>query len=141
MKQVMSMFTALLVISCFSVNPVAAEKSKLSGYLGVHIQDVSSALKKQLGISGGALIKEVEENSPADKAGLEEDDIILEVDSSKIRKPSTLSRVIRRKKPNSKARLVFLRNGKKQSVDVTIGESKKSNIAQHFNTALAEKTP
>jgi len=99
--------------------------SSKNGYLGVGIRDISSTLKNQLGIDGGVAVTWVDENSPADKAGLQDDDIIVKVNDKMIKKPSTLSRIIKKHEPGTKVKIEYYRNGKQKSVDVEIGSMKK----------------
>jgi len=57
------------------------------GYLGIYPQELTSELKKKFGMKEdetGILVSQVEDNSPASKAGLKEGDIILEFDGKKV---------------------------------------------------------
>ena len=72
----------------------------------------------------GAVIISVIKNSPAEKAGLQKDDVIYKINDSKIEKPSSLSDIIRAMKPGDKAKVYFLRNGKKKDEKITLAENK-----------------
>lgn len=72
----------------------------------------------------GVVITEIEEDSPADRDGLMEDDVIQWVNDVKITRPSTLVRVIRSITPGEKAKVVVIRDGKEKTIMVTIGKAK-----------------
>jgi len=63
--------------------------------------------------SEGALIVDVNEGSPAEKAGLKEDDIITQVNKEKIEGPSDLYKVIGQYKADDKITIEYIREGKK----------------------------
>ncbi len=93
------------------------------GRIGVSIQEVDQSLAKSFGLQQpqGALVSEVESGSPADKAGIRSGDIILGVDGTTLDSVSQLPAVIAAKRPGTKVRLDVWRNGKKQGLDVIIG--------------------
>ncbi len=72
----------------------------------------------------GAKIMNIEKASPAEKAGLKLDDIIYKVNDKNIDGMVALSEVITSMKVGAKATVYFVRDGKKQQVDATIGERK-----------------
>ena len=67
-------------------------------------------------VDGGAEVKNVTEESAADKAGLKEGDIITAVDAKKIETPQELSEALKNKNPGDKVSISYLRNGKKATV-------------------------
>ena len=108
---------------------MAGEKGK--GYLGVVIDDISSTLKTQLKLEYGAVVKEVREESPAEKAGIREDDIITEVNGTAIKKPATLSRLIKKNAPGDKVNVTLYRNGDKKSMKIELGEKEYVKYHKH----------
>jgi serine protease Do len=58
--------------------------------------------------------------SPADKAGLKEYDIILEIDGEKIDQESSLAKIIRKKKVGDKVELKVLSKGEEKQVEITL---------------------
>lgn len=103
----------------------ADTKTDRKGYLGVSIEPLTRQTKKELKAEFGVVIASIEEDSPADKDGLMEDDVIQQVNDVKIRRPSTLSRTIRKIKPGDTAKIVVVRDGKEKSVKVTIEKLKE----------------
>lgn len=103
-------------------------------WLGVRYVIVTEELakKNQLSVAYGALILRgdnrtdfsVIPGSPADKAGLQENDIILSVDGTRVDEDHPLSRTIARKNPGDTVTLKVLSKGKEKVVKVELGEFK-----------------
>jgi len=55
------------------------------GYLGVHLDNLSDAMKKALDLDYGVLVEKVVEESPAEKGGIEVGDVILKIDDNDIK--------------------------------------------------------
>jgi serine protease Do len=93
------------------------------GWLGVAIQDVTPALAKALGLPAreGALIGSVNDGSPAARAGLKEEDVVVAIDGEKVGSSSALTRIVALKRPDSTVTLSVVRNGKPIEVKVTLG--------------------
>ena len=98
------------------------------GWLGVAIQKVTPDIADSLDLDkvGGVLVADVTQGSPADKAGLRAGDVILQVNESDVKNPRDLARKIARIKPNTKARLLILRDNRKTDLSVRIGRLKGS---------------
>jgi len=94
------------------------------GRLGVHIQDVTPELAASFGLDKkqGAVISEVIEESPAERAGLKVGDIILAVDGKPVAEMHILPRMIAAKKPGTKVKLKVLRLGKIIQVNVVLDD-------------------
>ena len=105
----------------------AEKESKKKGYLGVSVQELTRHQKKELKADFGVVITSIEEDSPADKHGLMEDDVIQQVNDVKIRRSSSLPRMIRKIPPGDKAKLTVVRDGKEKTITVTIGRLKSSH--------------
>ena len=73
------------------------------GWLGVYIQDVDKDLAKSLGLSKpqGALIAQVEESSPADKAGMKAGDVVIKLNGRSIVDASDLPHTVGLIKPGT----------------------------------------
>ena len=94
------------------------------GWLGVGIQNLDSGLVEQLGLasSHGALISHVTPNTPASKAGLMARDVVVALDTTKVRNSSQLRNTISLTKPGKLVKLDILRAGRPLALDVTLGE-------------------
>jgi len=93
------------------------------GRLGVLIQDLTPDLAKSFEIDQhqGILIAQVMDDSPAATAGLKQGDILLKVDGKKITKVAKFRNQIAMTTPQTKIKLLVLREGKKRTITVTIG--------------------
>jgi len=90
------------------------------GRLGVVIQGMDEDLAKALGMDRphGALVEDVEPDSPAAKAGIKSGDVIVAVDGQNVPHAVDLPRMIAGHKPDTQVRLTVLRD--RQSRDVTV---------------------
>jgi serine protease Do len=94
-------------------------------YIGVGIQDVDFALAGQLGMSTphGALVTDVQPNSPAAQAGLQTGDVILQLGGHTIQDRRTLSALAGRSPIGAPQPLVVLRDGKELTLHATVREA------------------
>ena len=92
------------------------------GYLGVGVVDLTPERMKALNRrdDSGVEVKHVDENSPASRAGLRENDLILEVNRQKIEDVDQFVRAISETAPGSKVDLTVWRNSALQSMTATL---------------------
>lgn len=102
------------------------------GWLGVLIQEVNRDLAESFGLKRprGALIAEVMDGSPAQMAGLQSGDIVLEYDGDEVQLSSDLPPMVGRTPIGEIAHLTVLRSGDEITVDVEIGQLPEQNSAQ-----------
>ena len=93
------------------------------GWLGVQIQDVDDGMAKALELDdrNGAIISQVIQNSPAEDAGVKEQDVIIEVDGEKVNDSSNLKNLISSGRPNDKTKLTVIRDGREKYLTVILG--------------------
>lgn len=93
-------------------------------YLGIVPQDVTPAIAKAFGVKEftGALIGDVTADSPAQKAGLKNGDIILELNGKPVNDANELRMNISMMAPGTAVNLKVLREGADRSVTATLGE-------------------
>ncbi len=89
-------------------------------WMGVGIQDMTPELAKSMGIKidHGVVVNKVYPNSPAQKAGLKEGDVILKCNNETITTSSELQKVVMNSKVGSELKLTILRDGKEMTVKV-----------------------
>ena len=94
------------------------------GRLGVQIDQVSKEVAESLGLSKaqGALVRGVEQGSPAEKAGLEPGDIILKFEGKAIEKSTDLPRMVGNTKPGTRSAIQVWRRGSLKDMHITVGE-------------------
>ena len=108
------------------------EKGEVTrGWLGVMIQPVTPELAKQFGLekAEGALVSQVMDDSPAEKAGIEREDIIIEFDQKKIHKMRELPRIVANTPVGKRVELKVIRQGKEKNLKVVVSELKEEKVA------------
>jgi serine protease Do len=93
------------------------------GWLGVGIQPVEEDMAEAIGLktAEGALVSEVHGDTPAAKAGIKNEDVILSLNGQKVADPRELTRMVGSLKPGSDANLKVWRDGKEQDITVKLG--------------------
>src|SRR5262249_18836887 len=102
------------------------------GWLGVSIQPLTQELAKSFGIPGtqGALVASVSDDSPAAKAGFKPGDVIVTFDGKPVESPRVLPAIVANTPVGSTVPVVVLRDGKQQTVTVTVGSLADSREAR-----------
>jgi serine protease Do len=104
--------------------PQLREKGKVTrGWMGVTINPVSEDVAATYGLSegGGAYVSSVTPGSPAEKAGLQPEDVVLAADGRAIKDNSDLSRYIASRSPGTPVSLDIVRGKDRKKVSVTLG--------------------
>jgi serine protease Do len=101
------------------------------GWLGVVINPVDDAMAEQLGVdeTTGVVVSKVEDDSPAQKAGVEVYDIIRKVNGRSVNSPAELRSVIGTTAPEEKVTLDIVRDGEADTIEVTIGKAPDEMLA------------
>ena len=94
------------------------------GWLGVQIQGVDEDLASnlELGKPRGALVSQVQKDSPAAAAGMKQGDVVLTFDGKPIDRVGQLSRAVAAVLPGHKAEMVVWRDGKEVNIQAAVGE-------------------
>jgi len=102
------------------------------GWLGVVIQNVTEDLAQEFGLPKpeGALIAQVEKDTPASRAGLKAGDVIIYYNGKKVENVGELRNMVALTKPGTWVNIVVIRNGHKKTFRVKIGELSSANT--HF---------
>jgi serine protease Do len=113
------------------------------GFLGVHLQLITPDLAKAFKLTdlNGALITDVESGTPAAKAGLQEGDVIIEFGSRKVTDIAHLRLMVSQTPPGTNVPLTILRGGKRQTLEVRLGELPTGEIAAAPREHPAESSP
>jgi serine protease Do len=101
------------------------------GLLGVNIQDMNEALSKSFGRkdSEGALVSQVVEGSPAEKAGVKAGDIILKFNDNVVKGAAHLKNLVGKEKPGASANMSVYRDNKTLEIPVKIAERTQKALA------------
>ncbi len=93
------------------------------GYLGLSPQPVDAAIGGALGIpkDRGEIVREVVAGQPAERAGVRAGDVITAINGKEITAEQSLTYLITREKPGTRATLDILRDGRKQQLTAVVG--------------------
>ena len=105
----------------------ASPAQVMRGYLGVSIDRLPDSVRAQLPDTipreQGILVEQVMKGSPAEKAGLQPFDILLQYNDQKLFAPEQLTRLVGSESGGQPVKLTVVRGGKISTLDVTLGES------------------
>lgn len=107
---------ALLALAPGLVAVARAEAPVARPYLGVMVEAAKDVDHP------GAVVREVTPISPAEQAGLKNGDLIVKVDDKDVKGPDALVKLVGEHKPGDKLALHVMRDGKDQTVNVTLAE-------------------
>ena len=122
------------------------------GWLGVAIQDLSGDMAEYYGIEDekGVFVADVFEGDPADQAGIQRKDIILELNGEKIKTTRQLTAMIAKIPVGESAKVKILRDGKEKTVQVKVGKRPEEKLAarapyreqeEEFGISVSNLTP
>jgi len=105
------------------VDQLKAEGRVTRGWLGVTIQDVDKNLAESFGLDRprGALVVQLAEGGPADKAGLEPGDVIIKFGDEDIPASADLPHVVGLVAPDTVVPMTLVRDGKQKTLKVKVG--------------------
>jgi serine protease Do len=102
------------------------------GWIGVQIQPVTADIAESLGMKNarGALVAEPQSGSPADKAGVKSGDVIVSVNGEAVEDARNLARRISSLSPGTSVKLGVIRNGREDTLTLTLGELPRERQAR-----------
>ncbi len=104
------------------------------GFLGVYGEDINNENigRYRLSQARGVGITRVVQGSPAEKAGLRKDDVILRLDGENVTSVRKLNRLVSEIAPDHSVRITISRNGAEQELTATIGKRKSPSFVRDF---------
>jgi len=101
------------------------------GYLGVRFQPLTPELAKSFGLESaqGALVSNVEKDTPADRAGMRAGDVILQYDGKPIKDGNELPRFVAATPVDKNVKLLIFRDGKKQVLTIKVARMSDGEVA------------
>ena len=132
--------------------PQLKSKGKVTrGWLGVVIQKITPEIAKTFGLNEteGALVSDVTEDGPAEKAGIKRGDVIVSFNGKAIKEVDTLPKLVGATEIGKKAKVGIIRDRKSLEMEVVIGElkdeklqaSKKPEVEKDFGLVVQNITP
>ena len=120
------------------IAPQLQEKGHVTrGWLGVSIQEMTPELTKSFGLKEkkGALVAEVVSGSPAEKAGIEQGDVIVEFDGKEVTESKDLPRMVASTPVGKAVTIKLSRSGKVLDRQVKVGEmEEKTEVVKTHST-------
>jgi serine protease Do len=126
----------------FSVMESLIEHGRVvRGWLGVYIQDVTPQIARAMGLdrSDGALVSEVAPDSPAEQAGLQDGDIVIEINGKRVVNSVQFRKDIATTPPSVDVTLTVLRDGNRTKITVTLGELPSDMAAGPVQQSLEDR--
>lgn len=107
-------------------------------FLGVHVEDVSKENMGRYGMGEvrGVGVTEIVKDSPAEKAGLRKDDVILSFNGEAVTSVRKLNRLVSESSPDQNVRLTISRGGSEQQLSATLAQRKATNTI--FNQKMGD---
>lgn len=104
------------------------------GYLGVRAQDITPALAESLNLPNrtGALVADVEPETPAAKAGVQSGDVVIAVNGEPVQDASRLTLTVGSIAPGTKVKLEVLRDGKNKELNLVTAERPKTGRTSNY---------
>jgi serine protease Do len=116
---------AVPINGAVSILPQLRERGRVSrGYIGVVLRDIDSDLQRslKLPIDEGAMVQDVTEGSPAERAGIRPYDVILSFNQTRVITDDQLIREISAQTPGSAVALRLIRDGREHTITVKLAE-------------------
>ena len=106
------------------MNSLIKHGKVIRGWLGVSIQNITEQMADAMKLEtiDGVLVSEVVKGSPADKAGFQEEDVVVELKGEKVRNVQELRNRIAATTPGTTVNLKVIRRGSEKMLAVTLGE-------------------
>lgn len=90
-------------------------------YIGVTLVEPSKTLRYQLGIESGLVVEAAKENSPAEKAGLKKNHIILKVGGRPVASLEDVAQALEGKRPGDTLKLTVVVKGMVKEIELELG--------------------
>lgn len=106
------------------IEQLKTHKKVQRGWIGVTIKPLDKDTARALGLknNNGAFVESVIAGDPADKAGIQAGDILLQVDGKEMANSNELVLAVAHKRPGESTKITLWRNGKIKTVTLTLGE-------------------
>jgi len=102
------------------------------GFMGVRLDEIKPDVAEQLGVTTrGALVTDVDPDTPAEKAGFKSGDVITKLNGKPVDDPASLRLAISEMAPGTSVALEYIRDGKTSTANLTLGDRSSSSLAQN----------
>lgn len=142
-----SLLLAVLALALVSTTVVfgakAPKSSDARGWLGIYIQNIDEDLKESenLPSTEGVYVVGVQDDSPADKAGIQKGDVILQFDGQNAKSVRSLTGDIEDSKPGDTKTVIVQRDGDKKTMKVVVGKGSSEREFSWFDGGTPTPAP
>jgi predicted metalloprotease with PDZ domain len=122
----------LMLLFIPTVITTATEDDEASkGYLGIHMRRLTKDIRKSFDVKvkDGVLVSYVEQDSPAEEAGIIDGDVIVKYDQQRVDSPDDLRARVRDTEPGERVKVTLIRDGNEKTVEAIIGERPEEDFA------------
>ena len=126
--------------ACSQDEKVMVVKEKDGPWLGVRIENLSEKMLKNLKIENGVRISKVLKGSPAEEAGLEDDDILVSFNGDKLYDSEDLVKRVNKSDIDDEITIGYYRNGEQKEVSVKLAKNEKRNVLSWYGKSWPHKT-
>lgn len=114
---------ALVTLAAASIVFAKSGKNSERAWLGVYTQSVDYEMAEafDLGVNYGAIVNKIYEDSPAEKSGIKESDVIISIDGTKITDSDDLLDVVASYKKDDEIKLVVMRDDSEVKLKIKLG--------------------
>ena len=114
-----------IIVKAFEPTEASGVARKETAWLGVATEEASEALTSQLGLDAGVglVVTYIGTDSPAAKAGVQKNDVLVELEGQLLVHPAQLRKLVQVRKAGDAVKLALYRAGKKQTVSATLAKS------------------
>lgn len=113
------------------VEDLIVEREVVRGFIGVRIDEISDAIAEELGLERpqGAVVKSVGAGGPADSAGVEPGDVIIEFNSLPVDRVRDLTTAVAETRVGAATTMIVIRDGRPKTLDVTVARRTEERLA------------
>ncbi len=129
-----SAFLLVLLMAVLPLSLIAGSEHNSDAWLGIYTQTVDEDLTEAFDLDSdyGVIVKTVIDESPADKAGLKQGDIILEFNGNKLQSADDLTEYVHEEMPGDKVELIILRDGQRKNLDAELGSRSENDSDNYY---------
>ncbi|OQY02389.1 MAG: peptidase [Desulfobacteraceae bacterium 4572_130] len=120
------------------INQLRKSGKVIRGWMGVAIQDITPELGKYYNIQekNGVLVTKVYKGDPADRAGIQPEDIIIEINDKKIKSSRDLASLIAGFNINKEILVTLIRQGYEKKIHVKLAKKRDSDMKSYLSFGL-----
>jgi len=127
------LLTFLVVIFACDTREAIAKSQR--GFLGVNVEEMTPSMRKEMKIDNrsGLLVTNVIHRSPADDAGIREEDVIVKYDGKTVDVIDNFVLLVRNTEPKSTVKVDIVRDGEDRQIEVTIGKKRRNSWSHSWH--------